>query len=140
MFGHFSTLGNKGLKNILLVSSLIMVFFFSEKLMTHLFFPKLESVPYDACLAITDAIKVTSKEIFYLKLGLWSFQYTHLHKKLCAYLKIYIHFIFSALSPKELLPRVLDTTSKFNFLTSNKTLLKTPFFPASYIWMETNES
>lgn len=70
MFGHFSTLGNKGLKNILLVSSLIMVFFFSEKLMTHLFFPKLESVPYDACLAITDAIKGTSKEIFYLKLGL----------------------------------------------------------------------
>ena len=43
---------------------------------------KIESVQYNACLAITGAIRGTSKEKLYKELGVESFQYRRRYRKL----------------------------------------------------------
>ena len=50
---------------------------------------KLESIQYNACLAITGAIRGTSKEKLYQKLGLESLQLRHWYIKLGMFYKIY---------------------------------------------------
>ena len=50
---------------------------------------KLESIQYNACLALTGAIRGTSKEKIYQELGLESLQIRRWYKKLCLFYKIY---------------------------------------------------
>ena len=52
------------------------------------FYHKLESIQYDACLAITGAIRGTSKEKIYQEFGLESFQLRCWHRKLGKFYKI----------------------------------------------------
>ena len=53
------------------------------------FHHKLESIQYNACLAITGAIRGTSKEKIHQELGLESLQLRRLYRKLGMFYKIY---------------------------------------------------
>ena len=53
------------------------------------FHQKLESILYNACLAITGAIQCTSKEKFYQGLGLESLQLRRWYRKLGMFYKIF---------------------------------------------------
>ena len=53
------------------------------------FHHKLESIQYNACLAITGAIRGTSKEKLYQELGLESLQLRRWYRKLGMFYKIY---------------------------------------------------
>ena len=52
---------------------------------------KIESTQYNACLAITGAIRGTSKEILYKELGLESLQHSLWYRKLCYLYKIVVN-------------------------------------------------
>ena len=60
-----------------------------EKAHNSSFYQKIESAQYNACLVITSAIKGTSKEKLYDKLGLESLQLRHWFGKLCYFYKFY---------------------------------------------------
>ena len=49
----------------------------------------IESLQYNAALAITDAIRGTSREKIYQELGLESLQQRHWYRKLCLFFKVY---------------------------------------------------
>ena len=51
---------------------------------------KIESIQYNACLAITGAIRGTSKERLYEEVGLESLQHRRWYKKLCYLYKIVV--------------------------------------------------
>ena len=53
------------------------------------FHQKLESIQYSACLAITGAIRGTSREKLYQELGLESLQLRRWYRKLSYFYKIY---------------------------------------------------
>ena len=53
------------------------------------FYQKLESIQYNAALALTGAIRGSSREKLYQELGLESFQLWRWYKKLCCFYKIY---------------------------------------------------
>ena len=50
---------------------------------------KLESIQYNACLALTRTIRGTSKEKLYQELGLESLQLRRWYRKLCLFYKIF---------------------------------------------------
>ena len=52
----------------------------------------LESIQYNACLALTGTIRGTSKEKLYQKLGLQSLQLHRWYRKLCLFYKIFTIF------------------------------------------------
>ena len=53
------------------------------------FHQKLESLQYNACLAITGAIRGSSREKLYQELGFESLQQRHWYRKLCSFYKIF---------------------------------------------------
>ena len=70
---------------LLLDPTLIMVTPYMTKLTMILFIKKLESIQYDAALAITGAIRGTSSEKLYQELGLESLQQRRWYRKLCTF-------------------------------------------------------
>ena len=60
-----------------------------DKVFNVSFHQKIESIQYNACLAITSAIRGSSREKFYQELGLKSIQYRRWYQKLCCFHKIY---------------------------------------------------
>ena len=50
---------------------------------------KIESIQYNACLAITSAIRDSSREKIYQELGVESLQHRRWYRKLCYFFKIY---------------------------------------------------
>ena len=56
---------------------------------------KLESIQYNACLALTGAIRGTSKEKIYQELGLESLQIRQWYRKLCLFYNIYKNVVTS---------------------------------------------
>ena len=53
------------------------------------FYEKLESIQYNACLALTRTIRGTSKEKLYQEVGLESLQLRRWYRKLCLFYKIF---------------------------------------------------
>ena len=53
------------------------------------FHAKMESIQYNACLAITGAIRGTSREKAYQELGLESLQLCRWYRKLCLFYKVF---------------------------------------------------
>ena len=98
------------------------------------FHDKLESIQYNACLAITGAIRSTSKEKIYQELGLESLQSRRRFRKLCHFYKI-----FNDKSPSylfNLIPnfnRVHNTRLSYNIPTIKVKLdyFKNSFFPSA---------
>ena len=72
------------------------------------FHQKLESIQYNACLAITRAIRGTSKEKFYQEIGLESLQLRRWYKKLGMFYKI-----FKSKSPQYLFNLITEKTSSY---------------------------
>ena len=106
------------------------------------FHQKLESVQYKAGLAITGAIKGTSKEKLYNELGLESLQNRRWYRKLCHFYK---YFILK--QPKYLLDIIPVKTSNYNTRNTDKippfktrhNFFKNSFFPSAIIeWNKLN--
>ena len=97
---------------------------------------KLESIQYNACLAITGAIRGLSREKLYQELGFESLQQRHWYRKLCCF-----HKIFKNESPRYLFS-IIPTRNPF-YITRNHTnislfkanliFLKNSFFPSTII-------
>ena len=66
-----------------------MVIFFMAKHTAHHFIKKIEKINYNVFLAITRAIRGTSKEKLYQELGLESLVNRRWFRKLCFFLKIF---------------------------------------------------
>ena len=68
------------------------------------FHQKIESIQYNACLAITSAIRGSSRENIYQELGLESLQHRGWYRKLCYFYKIYNEkspgYLFQLTPPK----------------------------------------
>ena len=60
-----------------------------DKVFNNSFHARMESIQYNACLAITGAIGGTSKETIYEKLGLESLQLPLWYRKLCLFYKFF---------------------------------------------------
>ena len=73
---------------------------------------KLESVQYDTALAITGAIRSSSREKFYQELGLESLKSRRWYRKLCLFIKLkknkYPSYFF------DIIPKVLSTRTTRN--------------------------
>ena len=70
---------------------------------------KIESVQYNAALAITGAIKGTSQIKLYNELGLESLKFRHWFRKLCLFFKIIKHGL-----PEYLFNLILKSNHKYN--------------------------
>ena len=60
-----------------------------DKAFNNSFHAKIESIQYNACLAITGAIRTSSREKVYQKLGLESLQLCRWYRKLCLFYKVF---------------------------------------------------
>ena len=74
---------------------------------------KIESVQYNAALAITGAIKGTSQIKLYNELGLESLKFRHWFRKLCLFFKIIKHGL-----PEYLFNLILKSNHKYNTWTT----------------------
>ena len=100
------------------------------------FHEKLESIQYNACLVLTGAIRGTSKEKIYQKLGLESLQIRRWYRKLCLFYKIYKNQ-----SPSYLYNIIPTTNTHYTFRNSDKipyfkskhNFSKNSFFPSIII-------
>ena len=100
------------------------------------FYEKLESVQYNACLAITGTIRGTSSEKLYQELGLESLKSRRWFKKLC-----HIYKILSEKSPSYLLDlipnlnRVRETRHRNNIpaIHAKHNCFKNSFFPSTML-------
>ena len=87
------------------------------------FHEKLESIQYNACLALTGAIRGTSKEKIYQELDLESLQIRRWYRKLCLFYKIY-----KIQSPSYLYNIIPTTNMHYTFRNSDKI----PFFKTKH--------
>ena len=100
------------------------------------FHEKIESIQYNACLALTGAMRGTSKEKIYQELGLESLQIRRWYRKLCLFYKIYKNQ-----SPSYLYNIIPTTNTHYTFRNSDKipyfktkhNFFKNSFFPSVLI-------
>ena len=78
------------------------------------FHHKLESIQYNSALAITGAIRGTSKENLYNKAGLETLEKSRWYRKLCCFYKVY-----KSHSPKYLFNIIPATVSRYNTRNTN---------------------
>ena len=97
---------------------------------------KIEAVQYDSALAITDAIRGTSKEKIYHELGLESLEKRRWYRKLCCFYKI-----FRGQSPQYLFNIIPTYVRPYNTRNTNNipqfkvkhNFFKNLFFPSIVI-------
>ena len=98
------------------------------------FHDKLESIQYNACLAITGAIRGTSTEKLYQELGLESLKFMHWFRKLCHFYKIFndksLSYLFNLIPNFN---RVHNTRLSYNIPTIKvkHDYFKNSFFPSA---------
>ena len=95
------------------------------------FHDKLESIHYNACLAISEAIRGTSREKLYQELGLESLKLRRWCRKLCLFYNIlknqHPQYLFNLIPVRySLYTKLMSLT--YPFLTQRTAFLKTPFF------------
>ena len=103
---------------------------------TALFHQKIESVQYNSALAITGAVRGTSKEKLYHELGLESLEKRRWYRKLCCFYKI-----FRSQSPQYLFNIIPTSVRPYNTRNANNipqfevkhNLFKNSFFPSVVI-------
>ena len=102
-----------------------------EKAHNSSFYQKIESAQYNACLVIKSAIKGTSKEKLYNKLGLESLQLRPWFGKLCYFYKFYKHesprYLFK-LVPLRLCPYATRNTDNTPLFKTKHNFFKNSFF------------
>ena len=102
---------------------------------------ELELLQYYACLAITGAIRATSREKLYEELGLESLQLSLWFRKLSCFYKLfnseYPHYLFKVI-PSRSSSYVTGNINNIPLLKTRHTFLKIPFFPWTTIeWNKT---
>ena len=104
-----------------------------DKAFNNSFHAKMESIQYNACLAITEAIGGTSREKIYQELGLESLHLRRWYRKLCLFYKV-----FKKEHPKYLFHLILVRCLSYVTRTeSNIPLIKTKynFFKNSFFYL-----
>ena len=100
------------------------------------FHQKLESIQYNAALAITGAIRGTSEEKLYQELGFDSLQSRRWFRKLSLFYKIiksqsppYLYHLI----PKPLTSYFTRNSENLPLIKANHSFFKSPFFPSTII-------
>ena len=100
------------------------------------FHQKLESIQYYACLALSGAIRGSSREKLYHELGLESLQCRRWYRKLCLFYKIFKEnkpvYLFSLIPPKNPNYNTRNTNKITPFHTKHN-FFKNPIFPSTAI-------
>ena len=107
-----------------------------EQAFNSSFHEKLESIQYNASLAITGAIRGTSREKLYNELGFESLQARRWYRKLCYFYKFYVFK-----QPEYLFNLILERTSNYRtrnadvvpYLNIRHSFFKNSFFPSAVI-------
>ena len=106
------------------------------------FHEKLKSIQYNACLALTGAIRDSSKEKIYQELGFESLRVRRWCRKLCLFYKVlnneHPQYLFNLLPVR---PTLYPTRNALNipFPNANHNFFKNSFFPSTIIeWNELN--
>ena len=95
------------------------------------FHQKLESIQYNACLALSGAIRGSSREKLYHELGLESLQHWHWYRKLCLFYKIFKenkHIYLFNLIPTKKLDYNTRNTDKITLFHTKHNFFKHCFF------------
>ena len=100
------------------------------------FHEKLEDFQYNASLAITGAIRGTSKEKLYQELGFEFLQHRRWFRKLCTFYKSFKNqsprYLYE-LSPIKTIPHNTRSPINFPFFHIRHSLFKNLFFPSAVI-------
>ena len=100
------------------------------------FHAKMESIQYNACLAITGAIRGTSREKIYQELGLESLQLCRWYRKLCLFYKVFKNehpkYLFH-LIPVRCTSYATRTESNIPLIKTKHNFFKNSFFPSAII-------
>ena len=100
------------------------------------FHAEMESIQYNACLAITGAIRGTSREKIYQELGLESLQLRRWYRKLCLFYKIFKNehpkYLFH-LIPVRCTPYATITEGNIPLIETKHNFFKNSFFPSAII-------
>ena len=100
------------------------------------FHEKLESIQYNACLALTGAIRGSSKEKIYQELGFESLRVRRWYRKLCLFYKVlnneHPQYLFNLIPVR---PTLYPTRNALNIplLNANHNFFKNSFFPSTII-------
>ena len=96
----------------------------------------MESIQYNACLAITGAIRGTSREKIYQELGLESLQLRRWYRKLCLFYKVFKNehpkYLFH-LIPVRCTSYATRTESNIPLIKTKHNFFKNSFFPSAII-------
>ena len=100
------------------------------------FHAKIESIQYNACLAITGAIRGMSREKIYQKLGLESLKLHRWYRKLCLFYKVFKNehqkYLFN-LIPVRSAPYATRTVGNIPLIKTKHNFFKNYFFPSAII-------
>ena len=100
------------------------------------FHAKIESIQYNACLAITGAIRGTSREKTYQELSLESFQLRCWYRKLCIFYKVFKNehpkYLFN-LIPVRSRRYAARTVGNIPLIKTKHKFFKNYFFPSAII-------
>ena len=100
------------------------------------FHAKMESIQYNACLAITGAIRGISREKILEELGLESLQLRLWYRKLCLFYKVFKNehpkYLFN-LIPVRSTPYATRTVGNIPVIKTKHNFLKNYFFPSAII-------
>ena len=100
------------------------------------FHTKIESIQYNACSAITRAIRGTSTEKIYQELGLESLQLRRWYRKLCLFYKVFKNehpkYLFN-LIPVKSTPYATRPVGNIPLIKTKHNFFKNSFFPSAII-------
>ena len=100
------------------------------------FHAKMESIQYNACLAITGAIRGTSREEIYQELELESLQIRRWYRKLCLFYKFFKiehpKYLF-LLIPVRCTTYATRTEGNISLIRKKQNFFKNSFFPSAII-------
>ena len=100
------------------------------------FHAKMESIQYNACLAITGAIRGTSREEIYQELDLESLQIRRWYRKLCLFYKFFKiehpKYLF-LLIPVRCTTYATRTEGNISLIRTKQNFFKNSFFPSAII-------
>ena len=107
-----------------------------DQAFNNFFHAKIESIQYNTCLAITGAIRGTSREKIYQKLGPKSLQLRHWYRKLCLFYKVFKNehpkYLFN-LIPVRHTPYATRTVGNISLIKTKHNFFKNSFFPFAVI-------
>ena len=110
--------------------------YFCNQAFNNFFHAKIESIQYNAYLAITGAIRGTSREKIYQVLGLESLQLCCWYRKLCLFYKVFKNghpkYLFNLILVRSK-PYATRTVGNVPLIKTKHNFFKNSFFPSAII-------